>query len=259
MGAKMARKLKDAGQSGRGHNSNVILDEEDAAALQLHYTLRIRAQIKKAEAAKAIYDAERNEVNGVFSLIKGDLKIPRKEFEELLALQDMGEREFIAHEAKRHQRMVNQGLPVGTQLDMFGTGDTVDDQAVAYADGYRAGRRGDDGTPPETTATFLHPNWQEGWNDGVAENAPKLARATAIMEARAAAPVDDDDSDREEGDVEIDPAALERELKTNGFTERSGDEDDAPPSLAEVFPGADAEALDRKASGRARRQAALAH
>src|SRR5690606_18131824 len=92
-----------------GHNS--VLTDDEIAALQQHFALKIRAQQRVYAEAKAAADLERNEVNALFTQARGELGYSRKEFEEILALQDMTEAEFQAHEAKRNKRMVSAGLP----------------------------------------------------------------------------------------------------------------------------------------------------
>jgi hypothetical protein len=252
----MARSISDTSRNGRGHNSGDILSAEDAAALHAYHTYHLRKEMAASEEAKAVYDAKRKDVNARFSLIKGELRIARKDMEELLALQSMSDAELVAHEAARTARMVNHGLPVGAQMELDLSGDTVSDQNRAYTQGFTAGRRGEPGTPPDTVATFLHPNWQEGWGDGQAALIGKMARAEEIRARDTAS--DKPDSDRgDEEEAEVDDIA--RDLAAGGFLERAGD-DELSPKASEVFPGDEkAAAIDRKAAKKAERQAALAH
>ena len=180
----MARKPSTAGA---GHNSDAMT-EDDFAALHLWFSNKIRAAKKESDVAKAAYDLKREAVNGLFSQARGELKITRKEFEELLALQDMPEAEFLAQEAKRSARMRYQGLPVGVQIELP-LGDTADDLARARADGFRAGMRGDDGKAPDHIAAVCLQDWLAGWQDGQAKLAEGLGKAEAVMEARKPKPV----------------------------------------------------------------------
>lgn len=217
----MARSRNAQPEPGDNH----ILTDDDIAALQHYYANRIRSQQAKADEAKAKYDAERTEVNSLFSLVKGELQISRKEFEEVLALQDMTEAEFLNHEGKRHKRLERQGLPVGTQMALP-LGDTVDDKLTAEADGKRAGLRADDPTPPEHVSPILHPDWMRGWHAGQEINIMRLGRAQEIIDARAA-PAEDEIP--EEEPPEFDPAKEARALKNSGFMDTSApheDEDD---------------------------------
>lgn len=219
----MARSKKTPGQ---GHNSEPLTDDE-LAALQVHYGLKIRSARHVAAEAKATYDTARGEVNALFKRAGADLKWTRKEFEDLLEKQDMSDAEFKHAEAKRSKRYELGGLPVGAQLDMF-AGDTVDDKAEAHANGYRAGLRADDPTPPSNIATFLHPDWLAGWNAGQEFNAMQLAKAETILEARKPATVALEADDEAKTDEDpADPEVIRRkanELKDSGWTDPAGDE-----------------------------------
>jgi len=210
-------------------DDNHVLTDDEIADLQHYYSIKIRgAQAAHAEA-KAVADAKRQDVNNFFALVKGDLQISRKDFEEVLALQDMNEAEFIEHEKKRTKRMAAQGLPVGTQLDMFPKADTVDDLGLAKASGKRAGLRGDDPVVPECFAGVTHSAWMEGWHDGQAENIAKLGRAQTILDARKAAQDEPEgDEDEEEVDDEEAIKAQARALKNSSFmdTAGAGEDDD---------------------------------
>lgn len=219
----MARSKNTAGI---GHNADPLSDEE-VAALEAYYAHKIRAQRRKADEAKALYDTEREEVNGLFAKVKGDLKTSRKEFEDLLAKQDMSEVEFQHYWAKLSARYARNGLPVGAQPDLFPAVDTVDDQAVAFADGRRGGLAGTDPTPPSYVSPIMHPKWMEGWHDGQKELYLKLDKAGAIIAAREAAkPVlqaDEPEEEEDPSDPEVIRAKAKR-LMNDGWGEPSADE-----------------------------------
>jgi ribosome modulation factor len=219
----MARKSNTAGA---GHNSDV-LTEDEIAALQLWFSNRIRAARKEAEVAKAAYDVKREAVNGFFSQARGELKMTRKEFEEVLALQDLTEAEFLHHETKRQARMRFQGLPVGEQIELP-LGDTADDLARARADGYRAGMRGDDGVAPDHVSPVCLQDWLGGWSDGQAKLAEGLGKAAAIMEARKPKSVElqaDDEGEADPDEIEDGLDDEARRLKRAGWADRpTGDE-----------------------------------
>lgn len=228
----MGRKPKEAGI---GHNGPEPLTDDEQADLIAYYGDKIRRQQRTAAEAKAEYDAERTEVNSLFALVKGELQISRKDFEALLLAQDMTEAEFLHAEAKRHSLYALAGLPVGAQIDLFANAaDTADDQAHAYANGKRAGLRGDDPVPPATTSPILHPDWMRGWTDGQAELGERMVRAAALIEARKPAPVAEVESDEEDPDP-TDPEAVDaaaRKLKRSGFMDRA--EADAEAELADA-------------------------
>lgn len=223
----MARKLSDPKGEGRpapkDHNSGPLNDEEEAA-LYAYFSLKIRAQQKKAAAKKAEYDAEREEVTALFAKVKGELRVKRKDFEELLAAQEKSETEFRADEAKRLRRFLMGGLPVGTQLAFdLGPTSTADEQQLARSDGKRAGLRGADPVPPDYVAPIMHPTWMEGWHEGQTEIAMQMGKAESILAARAAPAADPEEGAEAEPEEEFDPDASARKLKKNGFTKRSAE------------------------------------
>jgi len=211
---------------GVGHNSGEPLTDDEVAALSQYYSLKIRAQQRKAAEAKTAYDLEREEVNGLFAKVKGDLHYTRKEYEEVLALQDMTEAEFRHHEAKRTGRLIAGGLPVGKQLELA-LGDTVDDKNEAYQNGYRAGRRADDPVVPDTISPILATDWTKGWHDGQAANAAQLSMAEGILAARAKPAVGleaEDPEEEEEEDLHEVAERAARKLKKSGWTEPTPEE-----------------------------------
>ena len=208
-----------------GDNSGFIDDE--AATLQAYFASKIRAQQKVAALKKAEYDSERDAVNALFTQARGELRITRKEFEEVLALQDMTEAEFLRHEQKRNARMANGGLPVGTQLDMFPQ-DAATEQGQAHADGKRAGLRGDDPVPPSHVTSMLHPDWMRGWTEGQDEIGQKMIAAMTILNERKAKtvalepePAEEEGDEDEEDGVDADLKALE----AKGWTQPTADEE----------------------------------
>ncbi|MDB5725719.1 MAG: hypothetical protein JWQ16_2473 [Novosphingobium sp.] len=205
-----------------GDNRSEPLTDDDKAALQLYYSRGIRAAEAEAATKKAEYDQAKKAVNGKFALVKGELGISRKDFEEVLALEDLSESEFILKEAERNKRLSLHGLPVGAQLDMFGSGDTVDEMARAEADGKRAGRRGDHGIPPDYISPVCIQAWMRGWTEEQSIIVMRLGRAEAIIAEREAADAQPDAEDEDDADdevEEIDPAAAARALKRSGFME----------------------------------------
>jgi len=211
-----------------GDNSEPLTDDERADLIAF-YGQKIRTQERKAAEAKAAYDLERTEVKNLFALVKGDLQISRKDFEDLLGKQDMTEAEFRNFTTKRDALYRLSGLPVGAQIDMFSHADTVDDQAQAEANGYRAGVRGDEGIAPEHIAPILRGNWEHGWGRGQAELGARMERASALLAKRGEPDADDDGIDlNEEEEDPTDPEVIAektRKLKRAGFMDRSEPEE----------------------------------
>lgn len=225
--ARQGRKPKsDAKAAGIGHNQPEPLTEEELAALQTHHELKIRGQLRKVATAKAAHDLEKTEVNGLFKKASADLKVTRKELEDMIAKRDMTETEFLAAEAKRNALYRRAGLPVA-QADLFPeTLDTIDEQRLAYNDGFRAGRRADDPTPGKNVSPVLHTDWMRGWTDGQEKNVLELGIAEKVLAKMTPTPKAED----EEEDGEGDPAAVDeeldeapRKLKRSGFMARTAE------------------------------------
>jgi len=211
-----------------GDNAGGLTDEE-RAALITHFVVKIRHQRRKAEEKKAAYDLERGEVNNLFALVKGELQISRKDFERTLDELEMSEAEFRAYLGKEQNRRVLAGLPVGEQIDLFAhvAKDPADEQAEAHANGYRAGRRGDDGVPPDTLAPVLHQDWLAGWSAAQGEIAAQMAMAEAVLERRgepdADAEVEDLNDEPEPGTPEARKAERDAEAKARASLEAMGE------------------------------------
>lgn len=213
---------------GPGHN--VILDDEEIAALEAHFAQKIRAANREVEEAAAVVKTKREAVNSLFALVKANLKTSRKDFEDLLAKQAMTPAEFMAYWAKLSARYQRNGLPVGAQQELFPVqGDTVDDQAAARAAGLRAGRNGDDPTPPKEIAGVLHQDWLAGWHDGQKELFMQLEKADGILAKLKQAggeltEGDDEDKDLEQIDIEDQLDDEARRLKASGWANPTSDE-----------------------------------
>lgn len=170
-----------------GHNSGAPLSDEDQAALTTYYQLKIIEDQRKVDAIQVDLKAARDKVNGHFKRMTADLHFTRKEFEaEVVEKLNMTAAEYLASEAKRSRLHRLAGLKSGDQLDLITDvlGDTVDDMAAAYANGFRAGRRADDPVVPKEVAPVCHQDWLRGWHDGQAQNIMQLATAETIIAAR---------------------------------------------------------------------------
>lgn len=214
---------------GPGHN--VILDDEEIAALEAYYAQKIKAGLAEVEVAASVVKAKREAVNSLFAGVKQDLKTSRKDFEDLLAKQAMTPAEFMAFWGKLSARYQRNGLPVGAQQELFPIqGDTVDDQAAANAAGHRAGRNGEDPTPPKEIAGVLHQDWLAGWHEGQKELYLQLEKADGILAKlkQAGGELTEGDEDEElEPEDELEALDAEaRKLKASGWTKPTADETD---------------------------------
>lgn len=210
-----------------GHNA--ALTDDERADLVALFGAKIRAQRKKADVAKASYDVERDGVNALFSTVRGELRYTRKEFEGLLATQDMGDAERRAAEVRRLELFRLGGLFVDAQLDLFSQPkDTADEKAVTYAAGKAAGLRGDDPECPGTVAAILRPEWEHGWSDGQAELGERMLRGEAFLANRGlkadveAADLNAGSGEPEDEEADLDEAA--RALKRSDFMKRGAPE-----------------------------------
>lgn len=187
----MARTKKKNGAGvdptpGPGHNANA---DQEAADLTVYYQLKIIEALRKVDAIAVDLKGARDVVNGHFKRMTGDLKFTRKDFQaEVIDKLNMTEAEFRNAEIKRARMHRLAGLRPGEQADMFEhvLNDTVDEENEAEANGYRAGFRGDDPTPPKTVAPIMHPKWMEGWHRGQTERGERFIRAQEIIAAKQA-------------------------------------------------------------------------
>lgn len=213
-----------------GHNSNAKLTEDEAAALTVHYELKIIEAQRKVDALAVDLKSARSVVNGHFKRMTADLQFTRKEFEaEVIVLGRMTEAQYLNAEKRRARLHRLSGRAPGEQLDLVeAIQDTVDEALQAESDGYRAGRRADDPIPPTTLSTIFHQDWMRGYHAGQAYNGQQLAIAAEVL-ARpkagemAAAPDEDAEEEEDEGDPEV----IKRkaaDLKASGWAEPTADE-----------------------------------
>lgn len=217
----MARSNKTAGI---GHN--VELTEEEIADLEAYFVVKIRQAQAVADEAKAAHKTALSDVNALFSKVKGDLKTPRKDFEDLLAKLAMDPVAFKDWWTKTVARYGRQGLPVGQQQELA-LGDTADDKAMAYDHGYAQGKAGADPVPPKALSPILHPTWMEGWHDGQKELYLRLGRADGIFAKLAQASgqlTEGEDEDEEDLDPEEAIAEGAKALKKSGWADPTPEE-----------------------------------
>mgnify|MGYP001496408365 CR=1 FL=1 len=212
-----------------GHNIGGLTDEE-RDALATHFALKIIRDQKVVALKKAEYDAAKAVVNGHFKLVKKELGETRQDFErDVIAVMGMTEAEYLAAEAKRLRRHQMAGAkPPGAQLDLIERiNDTVDDAIDAEADGYRAGRRGDDPVLPSRIDPIFAPDWQRGWTRGQEVNAKAEALAAEILARPKPGEMAAADDDVEDDADDDSPEALDAKAKRlveNGWADPTDDE-----------------------------------
>ena len=222
---KAVRKPRQSAKSatpGPGHNGPEPLTEEEQEALQLHHELKVRAQMKKADVAKAAYDLEKNEVNALVKMACAEMNVLAGDFRDYLADKNLDAVEYRKKATARALLRKRGGMPdVNGQytLELPTQADTVTDKQMAYDDGFRAGKRADDPLPvPQHISPIFHGDWGAGWSDGQADNVLKLGIAAKVLERLAkpapapAAALDPD--------APLDTDALDdeaRKLRRSGF------------------------------------------
>jgi hypothetical protein len=214
---------------GPGHNSEPLTDEEQSA-LTTHFALKVIADQRIVAQKKADLDGARATVNGHYKLISAELGITRKDFEaHVLGVLNMSEAEYANAEKKRARLHRLAGVSQGEQIDLIDhvLADTVDDAIAAEANGYRAGRRADDPTPPDTLASIFITDWMRGWSKGQETNGMQLAKAAELLaRPKPGVMVAAEDEEQAEEDP-ADPAVIRKKanaLKDSGWTEPTADE-----------------------------------
>lgn len=214
----------DKPPAGIGHNAKAPLTREEKAALLQHHVGELRKLEAQVEVVRAPFKAAQEAVTKAFHAAKAELgsNYSRKYLAGLM--EDFGARlrNVAAVEEQRFQDRVALGLPVfGKQMDLFGDAktDTEKDAIAAEADGYMAGRRGDDAAPPSDVGPLTQP-WLVGWHKGQEETAKQVASAMEVRarKTKAAAPPEP------EKDPEQDVADQARKLKKSGFMDTSSDD-----------------------------------
>lgn len=171
------------GRSRPPKEDNHVLTEEEIEALQHYYTQKVKTGRSEIELAQAVVATKRQGVNDTFALIKAELHINRKQFEEMLEKEKLGDDEFLAEEKARALRFKRQGFP-SAQGDLFNKGDSADDEGRAYNAGVRAGLSAAEPKLPEHISPVFHDRFMQGYNDGQAENIMKLQTAEAVIQRK---------------------------------------------------------------------------
>lgn len=168
----MARR---AGGEDEGDNGPAILSDDEVAGW-LRRLLEARAVLA---AAKAVHDEVRAKARG-----EG---IKLRQMDQIMKMMDWETDEVRDHFATSVRYAKLAALPIGHQFDLFDEAaedpipTLVRDKQLAHDAGYRAGLSGKPGTPPEEIAGEFIQDWQAGWNDGQAKNAPRKLRTSPVV------------------------------------------------------------------------------
>lgn len=226
---KKGRKPKDQ-TPGLGHNAEPLTEEEQEA-VQLHHDLKVMAQFKKADAAKAAYDLERAEANSLVSLACAELSVPKVEYRSYLAEKSLSTTEYLKKATVRALLRKRGGMPdVNGQysLDLPKASDTIDDKTAAYDLGYRAGKNADDPEVPQAVSPLFRADFEQGYADGQKDNILKLKVADAVLARRTAVKPVEEPKTEETG---IEPDAIDdaaRKLRASGFGKRTAPANQVP-------------------------------
>jgi hypothetical protein len=211
--------------AGIGDNAKTPLTEDEAAALTVYYELKVIEDQRRVDAKAVELKGLRDVVNGHFKRMTADLGFTRKEFEaEVIVKGRMTEVEYLNSEARRSRLHVLSGRKPGEQLDLIDAiHDTATEATAAEQDGYRAGRRADDPTPPSHVSPILHQDWLRGWHMGQEYNGAQLVKAHEILaRPKPGLMVAGDDPDEDEDEADLDDEA--RALKASGWVGPTDDE-----------------------------------
>lgn len=240
--------------NGAGHNSKAPLTDDERADLQVYYEVKIRTAQKAADEIKAKLDVAREETNFWFKRLSADLKISRKDFVGLLQDKDLSEAEFIKKEATRLQMYRNAGMPVGTQLALDFSTDTVTEAAQARAEGKRAYGAYADPIPPKHVAAILHQEWLAGWHEGQEETAMRMGRAEEVIKRRSEPDPEAPTVDLNAGADEPEPSIAEEKAKERKSVRKAKESLDklgeaSSPEAQRVLEQARADEAEDKANG----------
>jgi hypothetical protein len=186
-----------------------------------------------AEAKQRLSEAQQ-QLTDMFLEAKSDTRIERDTYERAIKAQRAGARK--AAKDREVWDVVCEAAGIPFQLELLGDGGTptlAKDELAWEAEGYLAGRRGDDATAPKGCTGDNLQAFMRGYHKGQEENGLRLGRAQKIIEARATpqtdAPVNLNEDDEDE-DEKLDDAA--RKLKASGFMQRGADDAGAEAGAA---------------------------
>ena len=163
----------------------------------------LRSQLKQlaeqVAAVRKLYTQERN-------AFKHDTGIELQILDSVLKRSELSKGDMVKYAVDFHWMSEMEGLPVGGQMSLIdafeNTPAEVKDELDYEADGYRAGVRGDDPSPPDYVPPRFHTNWVKGWHNGQARNAWAIGAASLAEPAPLPDDADDDNSDRDDDDEE---------------------------------------------------------
>jgi hypothetical protein len=144
-------------------------------------TFQHKGHYEKALAEKKAADAKFKNVCKTAKAECGETAI--EDIKLAIALDTpQGEAEFKAEIERRHRVARWMGLAVGSEPSFFDENDATPGEDRAYAEGSRAGMRGDTANPPHDPSVPQYKTWMQGWHDGQAALASGIQKLTVEPE-----------------------------------------------------------------------------
>lgn len=159
-----------ADSAGPGHNSSASLTEDQ---LQKRFFGHVREYKAELELKKGCDEAKRAADAAFKNLckrIKGE-GTPIEDIKTHLELQSPEGEATMRQKMEAQLRIARwNGLPLGSQTDLFAGVDRTPAVDKARTEGKIAGLKGDDAKPPYAAESPQGQSWMEGWHDGQAVN-----------------------------------------------------------------------------------------
>ncbi len=209
---------------------------DDRADLLVHHLTRIRLERvdldnlqTAAKEAKAKVTDKQATITDMFHEAKADTRLDREDIEWALNAMTGGGRRLIKHQ--RDRAFICEVLGYPYQPDMLPDEDKTPaearDEIDWNTDGFLAGRRAGEPTPPKDCPERFCQAWMDGYHTGQAKNGEALTRAKVVIEARNKPIVDPSEDEEHDEEEELDEAA--KRLKSSDFmkTGTAGGDDSA--------------------------------
>lgn len=188
--------------------------------IRQHKPLIDKAAAEVKEAKAKLSDLQQTQTD-MFHQAKADTRIDRQVLERKIKQLEGGARRIVRE--RDEDAFLDRALGFPVQGDLqFGdeTPSEARDELEWEAEGYLAGRRGDDPTPPDGCHPRFHPAYTKGWHKGQEETQQVILRAAGIIDQRDAPNTDEATEIDEEQELED---AVDR-VRNSDFMKTGGDE-----------------------------------
>lgn len=203
----MPKGKKAANDGGAAQSRQQEIDD-----LVAHHVARIRAHQPLIDKQQAVVKEEKAKLaelqatqSDMYLEAKADTRFDREDLQWAVKALDGGGRTLLKHQRARAAICRALGYPYQAELDLDGqVPDEARDELDWNTDGYLAGRRAAEPSPPRECPERFVQAWMAGYHKGQEVNGEQLSRAAVIIEERSqpsTAPA-----------VEVDPEAEEAAL-----------------------------------------------